>query len=574
MAKFWASSCSCYNSVAEIKVNMKYSINSKLKVFAVILVSILICHNTWAQEYSFFQLSDVHVMAPELIKSRGDAWKKFNTNGPNLYDESLQLFKSSLDSVRAAHPDFLIISGDMTKDGEKVGHKLVASLLAEIQNEGIKVFVIPGNHDIDNPFARYYDGDSVWYAEPTTSKDFAEIYADFGYNDAVSRDETSLSYIVYPYNDLALLCMDSNDFSEAVWSKSGKPDTTEASCIGGKYTEETLQWMERVVKEAKASGRTVIAMQHQGMFPHFDGEEMLFKNNVVNSKDSVITNSMVCERFSNAGIELVFTGHKHMSDINFLEMSNGRKLWEVNTVTLIEQCPGFRCCCIDGNKVSVNSITIKNVMFPTSEGRTTDQYAYDFNWNEGFETYVTNTSQQVVSLLSDLASNIPKEYASIFNLLNIPKTIDEVRPIVENHLVHEMLDIYHALAVGNEHKIDYSDLTDRMNADVDYLLSYICGNNVFFSSILERFLLSELGITGSDIGTALFESPLKNYLTANGGVIVDDEDCVITLEGSATGIEVAHTKSSDDITYNLQGMRVSSNYQGIVIKNGRRFIQR
>ena len=553
---------------------MKHSINSELKVFAVIIVSILTCHNTWAQKYSFFQLSDVHVTAPELIKSRGTAWKKFNTNGPNLYDESLQLFKSSLDSVRAAHPDFLIISGDMTKDGEKVGHELVAGLLAELQNEGIKVFVIPGNHDINNPFARYYDGDSVWYAEPTTSKDFAEIYANFGYDDAVSRDETSLSYIVYPYNDLALLCMDSNDFSEAVWSKSGKPDTTEASCIGGKYTEETLQWMERVVEEAKASGRTIIAMQHQGIFPHFDGEEKLFKNNVVNSKDTIITDSMVCERFSKAGIEIVFTGHKHMSDINFLEMSNGRKLWEINTVTLIEQRPGFRRCSIDGNKVSVNSITLKNVMFPTSKGRTTDQYAYDFNWNEGYEAYVTNTSQQMVSVLSDLISNVPEEYAPIFELFNIPKTIDEARPIVEKHFINEMLDLYHALAVGNEHMIDYSDLVDRVNNDVDYLLLYICNNSELFASILEAFLISELGITGSDIGTALLASPLQNYLSANGGVIVDDEECIITLEGGTTGINIARAKSSDDIIYNLQGIRVSNNYKGMVIKNGRRFIQR
>lgn len=553
---------------------MKHLINNRLKVFVLIFVSILICHNTLAQKYSFFQLSDVHVTAPELIKSKGKAWEKFNTNGPNLYDESLQLFKSSLDSVRAAHPDFLIISGDMTKDGEKVGHKLVAGLLAEIQNEGIKVFVIPGNHDIDNPFARYYDGDSVWYAEPTTSKDFAEIYADFGYNDAVSKDESSLSYIVYPYKDLALLCMDSNDFSEAVWSKSNKPDTTEASCIGGKYTEETLQWMERVVKEAQASGRTVIAMQHQGLFSHFDGEENLFRKNIVNSTDTVITNSMVCERFSNAGIELVFTGHKHMSDINFLEMNNGHKLWEVNTVTLVEQRPGFRRCCIDGNQVSVNSITLKNVMFPTSEGRTTDQYAYDFDWNEGLDAYVTNFSQQFASILSDFTSNIPEEYASILELFNIPKTIDEVRPIVKNYLIHEALDVFHALAVGNEHKYDYSELIARVNADFNLLLQYICGGDVLIASTFKTIILSELGATGSDIGTALLVSPLKNYLTANGGVIVDDEDCVITLEGNTTGIEAAHTKLLDDVIYNLQGMRVNSSYHGIVIKNGRRFIQR
>ncbi len=553
---------------------MKHSSGKKLKLFAVIITSFFIVHNTCAQKYSFFQLSDVHVTSPELIKSKGGAWKKFNTNGPNLYDESLQLFKSSLDSVRASHPDFLIISGDMTKDGEKVGHKLVATLLAEIQNEGIKVFVIPGNHDINNPFARYYNGDSVWYAEPTTPNDFAEIYADFGYNDAVSRDRTTLSYITYPYNDLALLCMDSNDFSEAVWSKSGKPDTTEASCVGGKYTEETLQWMEHVVREAKASGRTIIAMQHHGLFPHFDGEEKLFKNNVVNSKDSAITYSMVCECFSNAGIEIVFTGHKHMSDINFLEMSNGHRLWEVNTVTLIEQHPGFRRCNIDGNEISINSITLKNVMFPTSKGRTTDQYAYDFCWDEGYEAYVTNISQQVISLLSNLTSNIPEELFRILEFLNIPKTVDEARPIVQKYIIHEMLDVYHALAVGNEHKFDYSELVNRVNADVDSLLFYISNENVFLAFILKTIILSALEISESEIGTKLLASPLKNYLTANGGVIVDDEEYVITLERGATKINSLHTKSSDNIIYNLQGMKVGSNYQGIVIKNGRKFIQR
>lgn len=263
-----------------------------------------------------------------------------------------------------------------------------------------------------------------------------------------------------------------------------------------------------------------------------------------------------------------------MSDINFLEMNNGHKLWEVNTVTLVEQRPGFRRCCIDGNQVSVNSITLKNVMFPTSEGRTTDQYAYDFNWNEGFEAYLTNLSQQFASILSDFTSNIPEEYASILELLNIPKTIDEVRPIVKNYLIHEVLDVYHALAVGNEHKYDYSELIARVNADIDFMLLYICGGDVLIASIFKTIILSELGVTGSDIGTALLASPLKNYLTANGGVIVDDEDCVITLEGNTTGIEAAHTKLLDDVIYNLQGMRVNSNYHGIVIKNGRRFIQR
>lgn len=46
--------------------------------------------------------------------------------------------------------------------------------------------------------------------------------------------------------------------------------------------------------------------------------------------------------------------------------------------------------------------------------------------------------------------------------------------------------------------------------------------------------------------------------------------------GSATGISTVKTGNdiTSGITYNMQGLQVDSNYRGIVIKNGRKYMQK
>jgi DNA repair exonuclease SbcCD nuclease subunit len=39
--------------------------------------------------------------------------------------------------------------GDHTKDGELINHESVKDLLQQLADAGIKVFVVPGNHDIN-----------------------------------------------------------------------------------------------------------------------------------------------------------------------------------------------------------------------------------------------------------------------------------------------------------------------------------------------------------------------------------------------------------------------------------------
>ena len=67
-----------------------------------------------------------------------------------------QITDAFLDEVVKQHPDALVLSGDLTLNGEKASHKDLAEKLHRVENHGIPVLVIPGNHDINNHQAARY----------------------------------------------------------------------------------------------------------------------------------------------------------------------------------------------------------------------------------------------------------------------------------------------------------------------------------------------------------------------------------------------------------------------------------
>ena len=53
--------------------------------------------------------------------------------------------------VKNKKPDVLIISGDLTSNGEKKSHVDLAEKLKEIEKAGTAIYVVRGNHDVLNP---------------------------------------------------------------------------------------------------------------------------------------------------------------------------------------------------------------------------------------------------------------------------------------------------------------------------------------------------------------------------------------------------------------------------------------
>ncbi|MFR1477792.1 MAG: metallophosphoesterase family protein [Hydrogeniiclostridium mannosilyticum] len=76
-----------------------------------------------------------------------------------------------LETIWADQPDVLMISGDLTKDGEKEGHEVAARLEALKQAvPGLKVYVVPGNHDLRNANAMNFNTEDGAAVPPARSR--------------------------------------------------------------------------------------------------------------------------------------------------------------------------------------------------------------------------------------------------------------------------------------------------------------------------------------------------------------------------------------------------------------------
>ena len=125
-------------------------------------------------------ISDLHVMAPELLVNEGNAFEQYLNRDRKMLRESLEILDSLVGDILELKPDLVLVTGDLTKDGERVSHQLVAGRLQRLVDAGIQVLVVPGNHDINNPDARVYDGDTATPTDTITRSEFAEIYRQTG----------------------------------------------------------------------------------------------------------------------------------------------------------------------------------------------------------------------------------------------------------------------------------------------------------------------------------------------------------------------------------------------------------
>lgn len=251
-------------------------------------------------------LSDTHTLAPTLIKRDGKALQRAESSDFKLVRQSAEVLTSLTDSIKALHPALVLITGDLTYNGELASHQFVASRLNDLTQAGIACLVIPGNHDCNNPYAATFDGDATTPAATISREQFAQIYAMAGYGSKSRRDTASLSYVCEPIEGLVVIGIDSNRDEENKLTSRG--DSTNLYYNAGRVKPQTLAWVKQQANEAHRQGKRVIAMMHHHLVEHFDKESALTPNYIVASHDSVAAALMDC------GTAAVLTGHFHATD--------------------------------------------------------------------------------------------------------------------------------------------------------------------------------------------------------------------------------------------------------------------
>ena len=315
-----------------------------------------------AQNQKIGVIADIHYFDPDLLINDGSAFQTYLAYDRKLLQESEAILESVVDSLIAQNLDAVIVAGDLTKDGEESGHQKVASYFQQLEDAGIEVIVTPGNHDINNPHAWSFDGDTAMPVPSVSPEDFATIYNNYGFNEATATDTASLSFVYHLTDSLTVISMDVCRYDSNYVDQY--PTTS------GGFKPEVLDWVISQITAARATGRTVFGVMHHGIVEHYMGQKDLFPEYVIDQWDSVST------ILAEAGMNIVFTGHYHAQDM-VMKTTDESFIFDIETGSTVTYPSPYRILEYDGNTLAIQGKRIQEVDYNTGD-LTFQQYALDF----------------------------------------------------------------------------------------------------------------------------------------------------------------------------------------------------
>ena len=510
-------------------------------------------------------MSDLHYFSPDMIADTADFEHALNSDR-KLLKESSAILHEKFKQVRADKPDILLVSGDLTKDGEQECHAALAKQLQQLQQDvpGLKIYVINGNHDIRNYNAKNFntaDGKAV-RATRTEPEDFKQIY-DFVYSDptviatftpAEGNKAGGLSYVARPVEGLTIIAMDTCRYSSD--NTSNGDDEHETS---GAISADLEKWVIEQTAAAKARGDLVIGLEHHGLVPHFDVEPTILPMYLVNGYERI------AQEYADAGMSAVFTGHMHAVDIAAMTTKAGNTFYDIETGSaLTYPCPirfvDLRRSTVGGETSTYMSVSTKTHAGPinytdpaTGTAHVIDdltEYAREF----GFSTDMLKTVAGDF-VKSFFGKYLPNDTWPVTKIVaNIDQIIDDVAavPIADGK---DLLDFANWIYQCNLAGEDDGNYPAWVQSGVDQLKS-----GALLDQVLDIVARDAFG-RGSVLFTkfqGLFTKYLKSQLNDLLVKIVvsmsvdnncpDDNDKTILLEGSNAQVRLLPVTGSSAAT--------------------------
>ncbi|MCG8618897.1 MAG: metallophosphoesterase [Desulfobacterales bacterium] len=294
----------------------------------------------------FFVVSDTHLYDTRL-GTEGQAFQDYLDNDRKLLVLSDEIIGTALAGIAKQSADFVLVCGDLTKDGEMVCHKGMARHLKKLTDAGKQVFVVPGNHDVANTEAVRFEGGNTHAVPAAGPREFEAIYKNFGYGRALDTDPHSLSYVAEPVDGMWLLALDSCRWQENV--KGHHP------LVSGAFSKETLVWIEQQLIKTKQNDKAVIVAMHHGAMEHYPANERFYDEYVI--KD----HKRFTELLAAYHVPLVFTGHFHAQDITLKKIGD-RPVFDIETGSLVTApCPHRKIELRNGNTARITSTAIESI---------------------------------------------------------------------------------------------------------------------------------------------------------------------------------------------------------------------
>ena len=323
-------------------------------ILSAIMASSVLCVGVCAEEkndLSFAVASDLHYSAPEeeLEKTNDDPIFWHATRRCEMENETGLIIDEFLNQCAESDDvEYVLITGDLANRGRSrpEDHLVIAQKLRDFEKKsGKEVYVINGNHDASNDQA-------------TTLARFKEIYAEFGYDHALTTRADDCSYTADLGEKYRLIALDSNHETKS--TEDG-------------MTADRLKWVKEQAELAKEDGRYPIVMMHHNLLDHLPIQRVLSRNFIVKFHFTT------AELFADWGIKTVFTGHEHCSDATVYTSALGNKLYDFATTSLAMYPLEYRVVKYNDNEIKYETRSVDKIDYDaltaTTKGYTDEQIA-------------------------------------------------------------------------------------------------------------------------------------------------------------------------------------------------------
>lgn len=321
-------------------------------------------------------ISDSHLLPRDMISYNPEFIKALGADR-KLFTESEALLRGALDLIEKNDSDIILITGDLTKDGEYAGHEKFVEIFQEYRNKrpGRYVFPIFGNHDVNSSKAYDYNFQSLEIARKTPSakpKDLIYLYEELFYGEVIEKYKDSPIFASYleevngKYNrkpgceyygqgytsyvsrvdignkkgayGVTIIGLDTLQYSMDA-TDSQKDEVNEP---GGSMSLPLLKWTLDKAKEARNRNDVVVAIAHHGFIPHFYNQDVYLKPYIIKNWNKRFTNEdprlmgkTIAEAFADNGISVIFTGHMHAQDIAKVTTINDNSFYDIETGSVV-----------------------------------------------------------------------------------------------------------------------------------------------------------------------------------------------------------------------------------------------
>lgn len=258
-------------------------------------------------------ISDIHYYSKKTGVS-GKAYELDNAKSQKLLADCPEVLQAAFRQIaKDGRSEIVLVSGDMTNNGEVESHRECIALLQELKAAGKRVYVITATHDYqDSGETDGYSGDEKIKVPALRRGELWELYRPFGPDEAIAVHRESMSYIVQLADGYRLFAL--NDDSNGA-GKSG-------------FSDECFAWIAGQARKAKEEGQFIIAMTHHPMLspsPFYS---------IIGAGDMMGDHAKRVQQCADLGIQFMLTGHSHIQDVSYAFSEAGNLFYDLSTPAL------------------------------------------------------------------------------------------------------------------------------------------------------------------------------------------------------------------------------------------------